>query len=113
MIEVSDSDDNRSKDAHSYMSNCLSIFAANARSLTPKLESLFDCVTERNADFGIITETWIKARKQLSDLSDELKYAYSLGILSRSRTNNAVNGRAFEGVALVYRLSKLQAIRLP
>ena len=106
MIEVSDSDDNQYKDAQSYPPSCLSVFTANARSLIPKLESLFDCISERNADFGIITETWIKAGKQLSDLSEELEGAYSLGILSQSRTNNAANGRAYGGVALVYRLSR-------
>ena len=106
IVEVSDSDDNQYKDAQSYPPGSLSLFTANARSLVPKLESLFDCMTERNADFGVITETWVGEGKQLSDLTDELKHAYSLGIISRSRTNNAQNGRAYGGVALVFRLSR-------
>ena len=103
MVEVSDCDDNQYKDAQSYQS-LLSFFTANARSLVPKLESLFDCVTERNADFGVITETWINPGKQLTDVTDELKHTYSLGIISRSRAANAINGRAYGGVAFIYRL---------
>ena len=106
MVEVSDSDDNQYKDAQSYPPGTLSLFTANARSLIPKLESLFDCMTERNADFGVITETWINEGRQLSDLTDELRHAYSLGIISRSRASNAHNGRAYGGVALIYRLAR-------
>lgn len=106
LIEVSDSDDNQYKDAEPYSTaGHLSLFTANARSLVPKLGSLFDCMSERGAHFGIITETWINNGKQLTDVEEELKHAYSLGIISRRRDQNAVNGRAYGDVALVYRLS--------
>ena len=109
MVEVSDSDDAddaQYKDAQTCPSLArLSLFTANARSLLPKLESLFDCMSERNAHFGIITETWVKDGKQLTDLTDDLRNAYSLGIIARNRGPNANNGRAYGGVAFVYRLS--------
>ena len=106
IVEVSDSDDAQYKDAQNYpVLARLSIFTANARSLLPKLESLFDCMSERDAHFGVITETWIKDGKQLIDLADDLKNAYSLGIIARNRGPNANNSRAYGGVALVYRLS--------
>ena len=66
MIEVSDSDDsNQYTDARSYPQSSLSVITANARSLLPKLESLFDCISERNVNFACITETWISQGKQL------------------------------------------------
>ena len=83
MIVVSDSDDNQYKDAQSYPVSRLSVITANARSLVPKLESLFDCMSERNIDLACVTETWIKQGKQLNDLEQELRDAYSLGIISR------------------------------
>lgn len=97
-------DDNQYKDAQSYLP--LSFFTANACLLILKLQSLFDCVSERNADFGIITETWIKLGKQLTDVTEELKGAYSLGIISRARAANVNNGRTSGDVALIYRLSR-------
>ena len=93
-------------DAQHYPLSRLSVITANARSLVHKLESLFDCVSERQVDFGCVTETWIKEGKQLQDLTDELKHAYSLGIISRSRQPNANNARAYGGVAIIYRLSR-------
>ena len=38
------------------------------------------------------------------NITEEMKNAYSLGILSRSRRPNANNGRAYGGVAVVYRM---------
>ena len=62
-------------------------------------------LSEHNAHFGIITKTWVKDGKQLTNLTDDLKKAYSLGIIARNRGLNANNGRAYGRFALVYRLS--------
>ena len=63
-------------------------------------------MSERDVDLACVTETWINPGKQLNDVEQELRAAYSLGIISRSRLPNANNGRAYGGVALIYRLSR-------
>ena len=103
MVEVSDDEENANKDDAKY--NCISIITANARSLAPKIESLFDCISQRGTDVALITETWLSDGRQLDDLTTELEHAYSLSIISRSRNRAAANGRVYGGVAFVYRKS--------
>ena len=108
MVEVSDAEEEpQNKQDKNYTAfHTLSVVTANARSLAPKLESLFDCLSERQADLGMITETWLKPGRQLTDLAEELDNAYSLSIISRSRTATAINGRTYGGVAFIYRKSR-------
>ena len=78
----------------------------NARSLAPKVRSLYDCFYEKNVDFGVLTETWYQSNRALADLLAEYSSRFSLQAIVRNRTNRASNGRSYGGVAFVYRKSR-------
>lgn len=42
------------------LTRSLTVLNANARSLTPKIESLADCMYEIEASIAIVTETWLQ-----------------------------------------------------
>ena len=107
MVEVSDNEDDVNKNAENSLKvSSLTAITANARLLVPKLESLFDCMSERSVDFAVITETWLQPGKQLEDIKDELSNAYSLTLIARCRAQAAQNSRTYGGVAFVYRQSR-------
>ena len=75
----------------------------NARSLGPKVESLFDCFREKQVDFAILTETWYQNNSSLTDTLDEYSSRFSLKAIVRNRPTVASNGRSYGGVAFVFR----------
>ena len=77
----------------------------NARSLGPKIESLFDCMHEKNADIAMITETWFQSNRINDEELVDYAARFSLGVISRNRNEVANNGRQYGGVALFYRLA--------
>ena len=81
----------------------INLLNTNARSIKPKLNSLLDCFNEFEADFAVLTETWLKD-SAVEPLVEELSGGSGLGILTRNReaTNNGV---AYGGVAVVWRES--------
>ena len=82
----------------------LTILNTNARSLTPKITALTDCITEMNAQIAIVTETWFKEGRQLEDMKQDLSLGCGLGMTCLSREPNS-NGVAYGGVAVLWRES--------
>ena len=100
-VIIPDNDDENTTKKSS--SRFLSFVNANARSLAPKIESLSDCLTEKDCDLAFLTETWFQdSRDQYQALRD---YAdrFSLGIINRNRSICARNSRQYGGVAIAYR----------
>ena len=93
---------NKSSDKRYPSSRSLSFINTNARSLAPKLESLFDCFSEKQLDFAMLTETWLQ-NHDLSSQLERLAGDYSLSCLARNRSDLARNGRQYGGVALLFR----------
>ena len=62
----------------------ITIINTNARSLKPKIDSLLDCINETEADFAVLTETWLQ-EAGVSELKDDLSRGAGLGILARNR----------------------------
>ena len=83
----------------------LSIINTNARSLGPKLESLYDCFTEKAVDFAFLTETWFQDGRDVDQHTRRLEDQYSLGCIARNRDRAANNGRLYGGVAFLYKRS--------
>ena len=78
------------------------VINTNARSLSPKINSLIDCFSQMEASIGVITETWLTDGEALDEEIDDLTSGTGLGMVYRNRE---VNGRGFShgGVAIVYR----------
>ena len=53
--------------------NDITIINTNARSLTPKIDSLLDCFNELQADIAVVTETWLKSGPGLERDLDDLE----------------------------------------
>ena len=83
--------------------NELTIINTNARSLTPKIDSLIDCFEELQADIAIVTETWLRDGSALqSDLRD-LELGAGIASLTRNRRPHPITGVCHGGVAIMYR----------
>ena len=81
---------------------------SNARSLSPKINSLHDCFVEKELDFSILTETWFQDGRLLAEKVEEYADNFSLGTILRNRTGVANNGRQYGGVAFLYRKATCQ-----
>ena len=75
----------------------------NARSLEPKIRSLYDCFAEKELDFAVLTETWYQNNRELQGKLSEYVDRFALQSIVRNRSAAAPNGRVYGGVALVYR----------
>lgn len=83
--------------------NELTIINTNARSLSPKIDSLIDCFSEMKADISIVTETWLRSGTPLDhDLAD-LEQGAGLVALTRNREPHPTTGVCHGGVAIIYR----------
>ena len=82
----------------------LTFINCNARSLRPKIDSLYDCFLEKGLDFAAVTETWLQEGKELQDAESYLRENYALGMIARNRDRAAANGRLYGGVAIIFRL---------
>ena len=86
------------------LTRSLTVLNANARSLTPKIESLADCMYEIEASIAIVTETWLQdgeAENFMIDAAGE----YGLDVYARNRQGVADNGRQYGGVAVFSRVA--------
>ena len=110
-IVENNSADNNNKSKSSRRS--ISFINANARSLRPKLESLYDCFLEKSLDLAIISETWFQDGAELQSATELLKHNYALGLITRNRDSSAANGRLYGGVAVVYRLKTTSMKEFP
>ena len=104
IIDLTENADDVNKNKKS--SHRLCFINTNARSLAPKVRSLYDCFAEKDVDFAVLTETWYQSNRALGDLISEYNSRFSLEAIVRNRTNTATNGRSYGGVAFVYRKSK-------
>ena len=77
----------------------ITLINTNARSLKPEIDSLLDCVSETEADFAVLTETWLQ-EAGVADLKDDLSRGAGLGVLARNRKAGA-NGFAY-GLSLIH-----------
>lgn len=73
----------------------------NARSLGPKLQSLIDCMEEKEAGLCVVTETWFKEGRKLDEDSEWMRETAGLGMISRCRRAQE-NGVAYGGVSLIW-----------
>ena len=81
----------------------VSFINTNARSLLPKMDSLCDCLIEKDCDFALVSETWLQTNRLTEEALAEYMQKYSIGLIGRNRTTCAVNNRQYGGVAVVYR----------
>ena len=103
IVDLTSSDDNIDKE--NYLYSTVSFLNTNARSLGPKIESLFDCMHERRADFSFVTETWYQSNRATCEDLDQCAARFSLGVVYRNRDDVAANGRQYGGVAFFFRLA--------
>ena len=80
----------------------LSFINTNARSLGPKISSLYDCLIEKDCDFAVVTETWYQSNRDCEDAMRYYQKKFSLGVIHSNRSICAANNRQYGGVALVY-----------
>ena len=102
-VDLTSSDENIDKENYSRCT--LSFLNTNARSLGPKIESLYDCMHEMSSDLAFITETWYQSNRNTVEELEQFAARFSLGVLHRNRENVARNGRQYGGVAFFYRLA--------
>ena len=113
-ITIVESNVNRTNNTKSKAScNALCFINGNARSLRPKIDSLYDCFLEKVVDIAFITETWFQDGRELDNARDYLKENYALGLLARNRDRAATNGRLYGGVAVVHRLKSTSLKEFP
>ena len=79
----------------------------NARSLSPKIESLQNNFTEHELDFALITESWLKDSAILDRDVIDLEFGTNLKILYKNRPRKTASSRAVGGgVSIVYNKSR-------
>ena len=100
---IIDLTENETKNKQRKSSRRLCFVNTNARLLGPKVESLYDCFSEKEVDLVFLTETWYQSDRSLSDTLAEYSSRFSLQAIVRNRRNLAANGRSYGGVAFVYR----------
>ena len=103
IVDIASSDENTDKQYYSCSS--FTFLNTNARSLGPKVESLFDCMHEKGAEIAMVTETWYQSNRQGQENIEEYAGRFSLGVITRNRQEVATNGRQYGGVAFFFRPS--------
>ena len=63
----------------------------NARSLSPKIHSLIDCVDELEGALGVITETWLADGEEFETDVCDLACGAGLGLDSFIRTESQIS----------------------
>ena len=69
------------------------ILVTNARSLSPKIESLHRYFTELDIDVAMITESWLKDSSILDRDIIDLEYGTNLKIIYKNRPKKTVGAR--------------------
>ena len=77
----------------------------NARSLSPKINSLIDCFDELDVSVAAVTETWLNDAHGLEEDLDHLAAGTGLGMLTLNRKQND-RGVSHGGVAIIYHQNK-------
>ena len=101
IVDLTSADPN--KKHKDYTASTLTFINTNARSLGPKIESLFDCFHEKDVDVALLTETWYQTNRMSTEELADYADRFSLGVIARNRDAVAANGRQYGGVALFYR----------
>ena len=79
---------------------CVRFLLTNARSLTPKMESLADAFGSLGTQIGMVTETWFKGGRKLDEGLLDFEGATGIRIIHKSRDGRA-RGRG-GGVAIAF-----------
>ena len=83
------------------------ILLTNARSLSPKIESLHLYFEEHKIDVALITESWLKDGQTLDRDVIDLEHGTDLKIIYRNRPKKSVGSRVVGGgVSIVYSKSR-------
>ena len=85
----------------------LNFVSTNARSLLPKVWSLYDYFEELDLSFAMITETWLCEGTKLDELVQEIRLGRGLDILYKNRANDIGESKNGGGVAILYNPSKI------
>ena len=101
VIDLTDINENKENNS----SRGLRFINTNARSIEPKIRSLYDCFSEKKLDFATLTETWHQSNRALADTLREYSSRFALDAIVRNRAAAASNGRTYGGVAFIYRKS--------
>ena len=110
IVDIADSPKNNK---HSKSCASLRFINSNARSLNPKIDSLYDCFVEKELDFAMLTETWYQDGRLLAEKIDEYSDNYALSSIVRNRDAVARNGRQYGGVAFISRKATSQFEEFP
>ena len=93
---VIDLTDNADENKKSKPYRRLCFINSNARSLAPKVRSLYDCFSDKQVDFAVLTETWYQSNRALADILGEYPARFSLEAIVRNRLNIANNAALTE-----------------
>ena len=88
--------------------NIFNIALINARSIVPKLDSLYECQNELENDVTILTETWIKDSENINKLLQDYEDRTGYAIICKDRTSTRGGG-----VAISFNKSRIQMSRAP
>ena len=77
----------------------MNVLLANARSLTPKIDSLLEYFEEFDLHVAIITESWMKDGPRIDEDKNDLEMGKDISIISRNRTSK--RGKTAGGGVLV------------
>ena len=92
-------DGNLNKQTESRRTRFFIALNTNARSLTPKLESLTDCMTEIEADVAIVSETWMQ-NSSVDTSAIDVAGEHGLDSFVLNRQIISATGRQYGGVAI-------------
>ena len=89
----------------------MTVSVTNARSLLPKLESLYNTLVELDSDIAIVSETWLKDDPRVNQTLLDLEDRKKVSIIRRDRGN----GKQAGGVAICYKSENIEmrAVKMP
>ena len=90
------------------------MISTNARSLTPKIDSLVENLNELEASVAFLTETWLSDTSELHHDIADLELDTGFSMLCKNRRINSI-GYSTGGVAIAFRRSHIEfkEIHLP
>ena len=83
----------------------------NARSLIPKLQSVYDLFEELDLSFALITETWMKTGRRTNEACDEIRNGQGLQIVYKNRDQCKTGSETGGGVAIIFDPRKISLKR--
>ena len=84
----------------------IKILLTNARSLSPKIESLQNMFTEHKLDVAMVTESWLKDSQTLDRDVVDLEHGTNLKIIYKNRPKNAAGVRKVGGgVSVIFNMA--------